>query len=187
MPPQPFVRNRFFDGRLLSAGDLQAEQDYHRGKRRLANRCLHGSGVLCGLDVSLDPSGSAVRLGPGVALDCAGREIVVGEGVSLPLPTGEAALYLLLRYSESLSDPMPSTQTESGAPQFARVLEDFELEWSEADPVQDHRRRKGRWLCCSGEHPLPLARLIAGADGVAVDEQFRAFIDVSRRASYCAS
>jgi hypothetical protein len=39
---------------LLTADDLQREQDYHRDKARLHNRFLHGWGVVAGLTVSVD-------------------------------------------------------------------------------------------------------------------------------------
>ena len=37
-----FERSRFFTGQVLTADDLQREQDYHRDKARLHNRFLHG-------------------------------------------------------------------------------------------------------------------------------------------------
>ena len=46
-----FRRLRYFHGMLLDDKDFQAEQQYHAGKRRLLNRMLHGSGVVCGLDI----------------------------------------------------------------------------------------------------------------------------------------
>ncbi|MEW8029094.1 MAG: hypothetical protein AB2809_22895 [Candidatus Thiodiazotropha sp.] len=48
--PQP-VRMNYFHGQLISERDLQAEQSYFREKLRHANRCLHGYGVICGMEV----------------------------------------------------------------------------------------------------------------------------------------
>jgi hypothetical protein len=45
------VRLRYFYGQMLGAADFQAEQDYFREKLKLHNRCLHGYGVVCGLEV----------------------------------------------------------------------------------------------------------------------------------------
>src|SRR5262245_10758823 len=42
-------RLRYFYGRLLSARDLQREQEYFREKLKLRMRCLLGYGVVCGL------------------------------------------------------------------------------------------------------------------------------------------
>ena len=50
-------RVRYFDGMLLSTADFQAEQQYLREKRKMHNRCLHGFGVVCGLDVSMYKGG----------------------------------------------------------------------------------------------------------------------------------
>lgn len=69
-------RVNFVDGQLLSAADLQGEQDYHRAMRYLQNR-LHGHGVIEGLEVTVDETG--VHIGSGVAVDAQGREIVVAE------------------------------------------------------------------------------------------------------------
>jgi hypothetical protein len=49
------VRLRYFYGQLLGAEDFQAEQRYFREKLKLHNRCLHGYGVVCGLEVEIVP------------------------------------------------------------------------------------------------------------------------------------
>ncbi len=54
-----FDRLRYFYGQMLHARDLLAEQAYFREKMKLHNRCLHGWGVVCGLEVlpaPLDPA-----------------------------------------------------------------------------------------------------------------------------------
>ncbi len=51
------VRMNYFHGQLITERDLRTEQDYFRARLRHANRCLHGYGVLCGLEVrALPPS-----------------------------------------------------------------------------------------------------------------------------------
>jgi hypothetical protein len=51
-PEIPELRRlQYFYGQLLSSADLQGEQSYFREKLRLINRCVHGHGVLCGLEV----------------------------------------------------------------------------------------------------------------------------------------
>jgi hypothetical protein len=74
---QPFVRNRYFYGKLLDVFHLELEQDYFNGKRWLLNRLISGFGVLCGLDVRPAPAGRAVVVTCGAALDRGGREIIV--------------------------------------------------------------------------------------------------------------
>src|SRR5688500_17425729 len=40
------------DGQMLSAADFRSEQTYFREKLKLHNRCLHGYGVVCGLEIT---------------------------------------------------------------------------------------------------------------------------------------
>ncbi len=70
-------RVNYFAGRLLSADDFRAEQEYHREKSRLHNRRLHGSGVASGLTVSLAGGSSrpVIAVKPGVGIDPAGNEL----------------------------------------------------------------------------------------------------------------
>ncbi len=76
---EPVRRVHFFPGQLLTADDLQAEQDYHREMRYLHNRIL-GYGVVHGLEVSV-ADGSVLVVAAGVAIDRRGREIVLAEEV----------------------------------------------------------------------------------------------------------
>lgn len=45
------VRMNYFHGQLISERDLRTEQTYFREKLRHAHRCLHGYGILCGMEV----------------------------------------------------------------------------------------------------------------------------------------
>lgn len=47
-----FDRLNYFYGQMLGVRDFQGEQRYFREKLRLHNRCLHGHGVVCGLEVT---------------------------------------------------------------------------------------------------------------------------------------
>ena len=49
------VRVNYFHGQYLGAREFRAEQAYVRAKLRLMNRCLHGYGVVCGLEVTPEP------------------------------------------------------------------------------------------------------------------------------------
>ena len=72
----PFERSRYFYGKLLTVDDFETEQKYMNDKRRMINRFLHGSGVVCGMNVvRVDDRTISVEMG--LALDFAGREIVV--------------------------------------------------------------------------------------------------------------
>ena len=71
----PFARSRYFYGKLLTVDDFETEQKYMNDKRRMVNRFLHGSGVVCGMNVvRVDDRTISVEMG--LALDFAGREIV---------------------------------------------------------------------------------------------------------------
>lgn len=77
------ARLEYFHGQLLSAADLRTEQSYFREKLKLHNRCLHGHGVVCGLEVRAvevcDPKrpGPNFIVSPGIALDCHGNEVIL--------------------------------------------------------------------------------------------------------------
>lgn len=77
----PFVRNRYYYGKLLSVEDFELEQRYHNNKRRLINRFLGGSGVISGLNVVIIDD-ETISLERGIAVDSIGREIIVEEPVT---------------------------------------------------------------------------------------------------------
>lgn len=81
MPRRP----NYFEGRLLTAQDFEAEQSYFLDGRRSDARQLHGSGVVSGLDVRPSGGGGLV-VEPGVAIDGLGREIVVPDPREMPDP-----------------------------------------------------------------------------------------------------
>ena len=55
------VRMNYFHGQLIGDRDLRTEQDYFRARLRHANRCLHGYGVLCGLELEAVPEREECR------------------------------------------------------------------------------------------------------------------------------
>lgn len=80
----PLLRPRYFPRQAVTAADLTADQDYFRERLRRHNRLLHGSGVVCGLMVSLKPRDPAANtpeynlvVMPGVAIGPMGDEIEV--------------------------------------------------------------------------------------------------------------
>jgi hypothetical protein len=80
-----FRRVRYFHGMLMTDSDFSEEQSYHNRKRKLLNRMLHGTGVVCGL--KMKPTGcgksSKIIISPGLALDCAGNEIFIPDECEL--------------------------------------------------------------------------------------------------------
>jgi hypothetical protein len=69
-------RPRFFAGQLLTDEDLRRLDHYIVAKNRLHNRYLHGSGVVCGLEVVCHPC-NMVAVRPGYAIGPCGEDIVV--------------------------------------------------------------------------------------------------------------
>jgi hypothetical protein len=123
---RPFVRNRYFYGKLLDVHHLEMEQDYHNGKRWLLNRLVTGAGVLCGLDIRLTSDLKGVWVTPGIAIDYAGREIVVPrqtEPVPLPAPPPhdptrhdceDEYVHVLICFRQCETDPEPIAVDDCG-------------------------------------------------------------------------
>lgn len=140
-----FEKNRFFEGKLMTARDMRAEQQYHAERLELVTRHTTGSGIVSGLDVrSIESTDDelVISIDPGVAIDRAGRPIVVETPTteSLPAPDG-TEIYPRLRFDESPLEPVPvpdaggpSAETEPN-----RLVEEFELTYRETPPTQATR------------------------------------------------
>ncbi len=152
------LRNRYFDGMLLATQDLQAEQDYHRQKLKIHNRCLHGCRVACGLEVKLRRN--SVYIDPGMALDCCGNQIVVCEPVKIDLPSRKRNFYLTISYKEEKWGRIPIAPSDrySEGYEASRVLETFKLGWTARNPMTGHKRHNGAWVTCGKTHPVPIAK-----------------------------
>ena len=143
------VRPRYFAGQLVGADDFELEQDYFRSRLRRLNRALYGSGVVQGLDVSIQAGGSGdqVVIRPGLAIDRSGEEVEVPAVATVVLPaTSGQSLFVILSRLERPICPQPS----SGGTEFSRIEEGFivHLETAEAsDGLALARvlRADGRW------------------------------------------
>jgi len=120
-------RLQYFFGQVLGPQDFRDEQSYFREKQKLHNRCLHGFGTVCGLEVlpvplpdPCDPAPqqpTRVRIRRGLALDCAGNELIVRRDLIVDLPThlppppppgkdgDPATLWVSLCFCEQPADP----------------------------------------------------------------------------------
>jgi hypothetical protein len=153
-------RPRFFTGQLLTAADLQAEQDYVLNKLRLHNRCLFGSGIVTGLNVTLDSRSTTldepvVTVSPGCAIDPCGEQLVVCEPLRCVLHAAGKVGYAILHYAGRPIDPVP---TPSGTSEFSRVEEgvavDLEEKPSQQGVVIARLKIKARrWLVDSRFRP----------------------------------
>jgi hypothetical protein len=149
-----FERVRYFPRQLLTADDMRIEQEYFRDKQRRHNRFLHGWGVVCGLEVKVDPDAGllGVRICPGYALGPYGDEIYVPA--SVPFDLGEcarrpadpcspyaaaaaavadvpAAIVVAIRYAECPTRPLRTLPAGCGcddtACEYSRIRDGFEI------------------------------------------------------------
>ena len=166
-------RVRYFSGQLLTAADLELEQQYFREKLKRHNRHLHGSGVVFGLEVRIEDY--KVRVSPGFALDCTGEDIDVPEAVRIDPPQGQRFAFLMIAYREletsSIPVPGESTQGEDRM-QPTRIAEHYELLFEPDDPYIGHVGDTALWMPCNRPHALPLAKLVYRWENWEVDPWF---------------
>lgn len=162
---KPFERLRFFNGRLLTAGDFALEQNYFRGKQKLHNRALHGFGIVSGLRVTVELG--KVVVAAGLALDCEGNELVVGTTETLGAPpAGWQTAYVNLHFVEQ-------EMNQDAANEATIIREAAAVVYGEQNFNYKHRHLRGRWLTCGNCHPVTIARLRRSAGGWRVDRSYR--------------
>ncbi|HYT33067.1 MAG TPA: hypothetical protein VEO37_10765, partial [Thermoanaerobaculia bacterium] len=116
-------RPLFFNGQLLEAATLAAEQDYHREKLRRLNRAVLGYGVVSGLAVHVEPAdsgGGRVVVEPGHAIDRRGEQVSLPCRAILAVPAHGESAFVTVRLWEhtctasptagGLPDGMPSVE-----------------------------------------------------------------------------
>lgn len=153
-------RTSFHSGQLLTADDLNREQNYFRNKLKRHNRVLHGFGVISGLRVTA--AGGKILVEPGFALDCEGNEIVVGESQTIsPLSVCATVrvAYVQIRYAETCSEKS--------------IIEKFEICFGEENTNRGHRHLRARWLACGHAHLLTIAKLRNNSQGWSIDRGYR--------------
>jgi hypothetical protein len=152
----PLERTRYFAGQLLGIEDFRREQDYFRARLRRLNRELHGSGIVCGLAVSVERDGPEQRvvIEPGFALDVAGEEIEVPVTATACLPQAGQLLHVILLHAERPTHPQPVPDGQGV--EFSRIEEGFAI-GIEAPAATDG---------------IVLARLLHTADGWRLDDTF---------------
>lgn len=167
-------RNRFFPGKLLTADDLELEQDYFREKLRRHNRYLHGMGIVFGLEVS--KGGSAVVIAPGLAIDCQGNEIAIPEPLQqfFPSPDLGSTFFLSISYVEKETDPTPGPLPTCSVMENSRMEESAVAVFGNRNANQGHRHFRGRWRACGESHELTIARLKFSSGQWRIDRRYHA-------------
>jgi hypothetical protein len=160
-----FSRPRYFFGKVLSADDFTAEQNYLSEKQRLRNRFTLGEGIVSGLSVALGKKGSGqqVVLSPGLAIDHAGNEIFVHEAMACALPSSGKRIYVCLRYVEAETSPVPAIFPDSDSidnlVQNSRIEEGFDMTFEPTLPTSPGLtlalllRKRNRWTVSSSFRP----------------------------------
>lgn len=93
-------RIRYWQGQLLSAGDLVEQMASVAEQRRLHDRTVHRAvGVAVGLSVKL--ANGELLLDCGLAYDCAGRTLLVAETRAVPLPGKLDRAYSLVIFADA--------------------------------------------------------------------------------------
>jgi hypothetical protein len=142
-----FERNRYFNGKLMTARDMAAEQTYHASRLNTVNRLATGEGVLSGLRARVEGEADGDRLTvtvePGVALDRCGRQVVVEDAATRTVdapPTGDV-VYVYLTYDEARRETVPVPGSEAVTEEdctYNRVVETFAVT-CEASPPGSHK------------------------------------------------
>lgn len=141
----PFVRNRYYYGKLLTTSDLEAEQGYINGKRRFINKTIFGQGKIYGLKV-YPVSENTIMVESGFAIDGAGREIVVDKSEIKKLASIDGfdqvtsdKMLLTIQYDESPSQPVYSiTKNNDGQEyEYNKINEGYKLVLKEYEELQD--------------------------------------------------
>jgi hypothetical protein len=158
-------RVRHYHGMLLREQEFIDEQRYHRDQHRHANNVLHGTGIVDGLVVEVDPEQNKLKIRRGSALDDCGRMIQVCDDIELcisdlpKLDRREAPCHcderqedgveagvkkwLVLCHAEREVDPRPAYRTdadctESKPCELSRIEEGFEIKLLDAEALAPH-------------------------------------------------
>jgi hypothetical protein len=117
-----FKRLSYFYGQHLGPFDLQGEQAYLREKHRLANRFLHGWGVVCGLEVVPVPAAPKNQPEPGQTAHPEQSDpgkTATEQAVSQQGPTGASAPSARRKRQQPASEQPPSEPSAPPASESA--------------------------------------------------------------------
>lgn len=144
-----FERNAYFHGKLMTARDMQVEQDYHRDRLHLLAQHVLGSGLVCGLETTVRIKGDTVqaKVSPGLAIDRQGRPIYVtgndwveakydGEADTPPACDDLDELCVFLTYRECGIESVPGGINACEEQCYwNRIVEEFGVTYTETEPT----------------------------------------------------
>jgi hypothetical protein len=149
-----FERNNYYYGKLMTVRDFFDEQRYFNEKRWLINRMIHGSGVVCGLNVCSE--GTDIYVEPGLAIDCCGREIWVPEKCKIALPSEAPDTYkdskcitenkyiICLSYQEIKTEQVklpPISCEEKEKYEYNRIRDSYKIEVKKYETETDSSKK----------------------------------------------
>ena len=168
-------RVNYSNGLMLSAADFRDEQDYYLRKMKRHNRFLHGSGVVYGLELSVDDNSVIVQ--PGLALDCAGNEIDLPVKQVAVLPNDARDLYVVIAYQEHGEAMVPVVGDPSNAAgdttQPSRIVEGYDLSFATEIPKCGLPAGEGQPLTCGEPHPVVLGQVLCRRGRCQLNRLFR--------------
>ncbi len=157
----PFIKNHYYPGKLLHASDFVREQEYGSKKLAFANQKFHGSGIVDGLSVRMDPSGDWY-VTKGSALDADGRFLLLTQDTKIDftlldgLRAEDGNTFVLgIRYAECALDKERSIFEGEETYQTARIAEGVSFG---AYPLRAWREMKAR--AGRGEEDLTVERVL---------------------------
>ncbi|MFD1686081.1 hypothetical protein [Halobellus litoreus] len=141
-----FERNRYFHGKLMTARDMQTEQQYHAGRLHTHNRYVTGSGIVCGLEVDVeaasDDAGSPTAVvEQGVAIDACGRQIVVEDRDRIEIPpsiAGNGRVSVYIAYATCKKESVPVTGSEEACGdecEYNRLQQTYQVTFEASPPA----------------------------------------------------
>lgn len=140
-----FERNRFFNGKLMTARDMQAEQNYHAGRFDTLTQHVTGEGIVCGLDVEIEPAEGAgdtptAVVGPGLAFDSSGRPIVVADDTPEEIPSaklGGNGVSVFIEHATCKTESVPIPGSEDACKEecdYNRLRETVDITFERGPP-----------------------------------------------------
>lgn len=139
-------RNRFYHGKLMTARDMEVEQDYHARRLESFAGAVAGRGVVAGLESTVTATDDTVtaRVQRGYALDAAGRPLLLPqieeETIARHRTTapGEAAsVSVYLSYDTCATQKVPMEGAEDACEEactYNHVVEDVDVEVDPGPP-----------------------------------------------------
>ena len=130
-------RPRYFPARMLTAEDLELEQQYVNGQLRRLTRATLGTGVVEGLAIST--SESTISVLPGLAVDPLGQLIELTESSAATLPAASGAWDVFVKLDHEPCDPILALAFDDESRQEPSMLCDVIRVWLEdAQPASAH-------------------------------------------------